>query len=110
MSIALAAIRARSRVEPTTGCWLWTGPPDASGYGQLRQGRTVVRVHRLACELRHGQGRPGDVARHSDACTSLGRRGRLCCNPDHLAWGSEKQNATDRSRTAPPATTRRTWS
>lgn len=94
----LAGIRTRASVT-TAGCWRWLGA-TSRGYGQVRVGTGTHRVHRLACELAHGAPPPDHVARHSDACATDGGAGRLCCNPDHLRWGTEAENAADRQRTA----------
>jgi hypothetical protein len=95
VTVTLGAILARCRLVPETGCRLWTGTVSSDGYGRLGAGR----AHRLACIAAHGQPRTAsDVACHSDACTTLGRRGRLCCEPTHLRWGGQSENATDRER------------
>lgn len=74
--------------EPNTGCWLWTGSLDGHGYGQLRVAGRVKLVSHISLEI-SGRPRPvGLVARHS--CDFP-----ICCNPDHLEWGTRKQNTAD---------------
>lgn len=69
--------------EPNTGCWLWLGPHNGSGYGNLNH----KLVHRFAAEL-SGRDTTGKVVRHK--CDT-----KLCCNPDHLAVGSQSDNIRD---------------
>ena len=83
-----------ARVERSAGpdgCWPWTGCVDANGYGWLMwQGRRS-RAHRVALAL---DGRPcpaGLVGRH--LCNTP-----RCCNPAHLAVGTQRDNAQDRVR------------
>ncbi len=43
-------------IQPELGpCWLWLGPLQPSGYGQIRIGTKNVRVHRLAYFLERGE-------------------------------------------------------
>lgn len=80
-----------NRVDQSAGpaaCWPWTGCRDANGYGWLGWHGQRSRAYRVALEL---DGRPvpaGLVARH--LCHN-----RLCCNPAHLAIGTQAQNAQD---------------
>ncbi len=70
-----------SRVDKTSGCWLWTGSVLNSGYGQiatrLRPTSSGTRLaHRVAYELLVGP--IGDL-QLDHLC-----RNRLCVNPAHL--------------------------
>lgn len=82
-------------------CWFWTGS-QRNGYGCLE--REPVRhgkreyAHRLMAELVTGARPPrGAVVRHT--CESRYAPGdishQLCCNPAHLAVGTQKQNVHD---------------
>jgi hypothetical protein len=67
-------------VEPNTGCWLWMGWVNDSGYGLIDLHRTsdsheVVRVHREIFRIATGQS-PGEI--HHRCLT------RSCCRPYHL--------------------------
>lgn len=56
-------------IEPQPdGCWLWTGPPNANGYGPYRAVWDILR----GTPIRRGQ------HLHHTCFT------KLCCNPDHL--------------------------
>lgn len=83
-----------TRVHPTTGCWLHTGPLSTSGHPKGGE-------HRQACAMAHGPPpSPQHEALHSAVCTTLGRLGRSCINPAHLCWGTRAENARDRGQGA----------
>lgn len=80
----------RVTLNPTTGCWLWTGRVRNTGYGDFWYEGKPWRAHRVAyrafrdalppildhiCEVRH------------------------CVNPDHLRPSSARENVL-RSKTA----------
>lgn len=75
--------------EPNSGCWLWLGSCDTRDYGQLRINGAIRYASHVSLEL---SGRPrastGHVARHK--CDNPN-----CVNPDHLEWGTQKQNVGD---------------
>jgi hypothetical protein len=75
--------------EPNTGCWLWSGSCDRRGYGQLRVDGRLRFASRIALEL-DGRPRPfeGACARHKCDFPP-------CVNPDHLEWGTRKENTAD---------------
>lgn len=72
------------------GCWLWEGYLDPSGYGRIKHG-TLQYAHRLMWALENGPIPKGMVVRH--LCDN-----RRCCNPEHLAIGTHKDNSQDRER------------
>lgn len=76
-------------------CWLWTGSRNSAGYGVITMRRktgvkkgTVKRalVHRVVVKDIKGRSlTKRNVVLH--LCNNP-----LCCNPDHLAGGTQKQN------------------
>ena len=63
--------------EPMSGCWLWLGARDSSGYGQLWVNGRVVGAHRFAYETFIG---PIAAGLHLDH----GCRNHSCVNPGHV--------------------------
>ncbi len=81
-------------------CWLWTGPVNGAGYGELAWHQDVagqrVYVHAHAHWLAYARARlggrtpaiPGAIISHR--CDV-----RLCVNPRHLYLGNRHSNARD---------------
>lgn len=75
-------IRSKLKINIDTGCWVWTGKLNDSGYGVINwEGHPGVRVHRLAYALIIGP-IPGDL--EIDHVHAKGCRSRACCFPGHL--------------------------
>lgn len=70
-------IEQRTSPEPNTGCWLWVGAPNSSGYAQVSVDGRKVTAHRLSYVAHHGP---------IVATVELDHRCRQrgCVNPDHL--------------------------
>lgn len=91
-------IAFESKITPPgeNGCMLWTGA-KSRGYGyawcDMSDGiGRRIRAHRLALYIAKSiWARPGQVIRHS--CNNP-----ACCNPDHLAIGTQKDNMQDAYR------------
>lgn len=90
------AERFWKKVKKGRGCWLWTGIPASTGYGQLSRGgrgNGTVHAHRVSWELHNGpiptgDGHHGTVVMH--ICDN-----RLCVKPSHLRLGSQGDNVAD---------------
>jgi len=68
-----------------SGCWVWEGGKNSSGYGTLRVAGVTQQVHRFYYERSVG---PIPTALHLDhRC-----RNRLCVNPDHLEPVTKTEN------------------
>lgn len=67
----------RYAADPSTGCWLWTGPLDKGGYGLGHLDGRRHGAHRVFWMLLRGS-IPGDLT-----IDHLCRTPR-CVNPDHM--------------------------
>jgi len=73
---------------PPGPCWLWK-LSKKDGYGNACFNGRGTRAHILSLESQHGRfSHPDELVRH--LCNA-----RCCCNPDHLRFGTRKDNAID---------------
>jgi hypothetical protein len=73
-------------VESETGCLLWTGPSNPSGYGTVSlPGRASAMVHRVAFLHQHGEIGFGLTIDH--LCGE-----KLCANVEHLEAVTQRAN------------------
>lgn len=94
-------------VDEGSGCWNWTGWCNSFGHGRVDlRGRKFLASHvALTISGKPRPAAPGDNALHGDNCHPR------CCNPDHIRWGTLKENSGDRDRLGRriPASGERHW-
>lgn len=79
----------KSGEMPPGLCWIWQLSKNAQGYGNVTIKRWTRRAHILSCEVKYRRrAKKGEIVRH--LCSNP-----PCCNPDHLAFGSHKDNSRD---------------
>lgn len=87
-----------------SGCWIWQRHVGKSGYAEAGVNGKKLRVHRIVAEIAYGPAPEGHFALHS--CDV-----KICVNPDHLRWGTQKDNMQDAvSRNRVRAGERASWS
>ena len=86
-------VKSATKLDPKTKCWNWSGWSNERGYGRIKIDGETWYISRAVLKVKTGK--LGVSARHS--CDNP-----PCCNPDHLSWGTQKDNmqdAKDRNRT-----------
>lgn len=78
-------LERRIHLETETGCWVWRGARQKSGYGNVKMNKRHHGVHRLVFEILRGPVPNGLVLHHR--CTN-----KPCCNPDHLEPVTQSEN------------------
>lgn len=81
----MARFHEKYRVDPETGCWLWTDKPDRHGYGEFWMNGRNHRAHNAAYVLLVGPIPDGLEPDHLCRVT-------LCVNPDHLEPVTHREN------------------
>lgn len=71
-----------------SGCWLWTGGTDDSGYGRILVGNDRLKAHRYSYSLHIGPIPAGSYICHRCDVPS-------CVNPSHLFAGTQQDNVSD---------------
>ena len=84
---------AKIEAHGESGCWLWTsatkdGYPIV--YVTIDGKRIAFSVHRLMMVLSSAKDIPDELVVRHITC-----RNRVCCNPAHLALGSDGDNVQD---------------
>lgn len=81
-------------LDPGEGCRLdWPFAVNRHGYPTINLGSGGRTVAHAVCLAVHGpRPTPASVARHGE-CND-----RMCIQPDHLSWGTYRENETDKLR------------
>ena len=85
------AFAARTIPVTETGCLLWTGAVDSSGYGAIRFSGKTISTHKYAWERVYGKVPKGMKLDHR--CHTP-----TCANTDHLRLATNAQNSQHRLR------------
>lgn len=75
-------------VKNESGCWVWSGRPNSSGYGRFTFNKAADTAHRWAYRLFKGED-PGALY----VCHSCDNK--MCVNPEHLWLGTLQDNIRD---------------
>lgn len=78
-------ILPRIVINQSTGCHIWTGPKNWTGYGQVRLDNRTTLVHRAIWE--HHKGSIPEDMQIDHVCMV-----RACCNIDHLRMVTAREN------------------
>lgn len=81
---------ARTEPLPWSGCLVWTGAVDGDGYGMIRSGGKVVRVHRYTWGRENGPIPEGMRVDHRYHCDPA------CCEVAHLRLATQTENTRHR--------------
>ncbi len=72
-------------------CLVWPFGRSGAGYGMVYYDGRKRLVHRVVCDIKHG---PPPTPSH-EAAHSCGRGHDGCCNPNHVAWKTHRENVAD---------------
>ncbi len=79
-------LKSLSRINANTGCIIWEGALNDSGYGRLKVRSRFRRAHIVAWEIQNGPVPPGLVIDHI-VCNN-----RRCINPFHMRTVTQSEN------------------
>jgi hypothetical protein len=95
--------RFNSKVGPVNekGCMEWQAYRLPKGYGRFGLNGKMVGANRLALAIHQGVEIPAPDVKALHSCDNP-----PCVNPDHLRWGTQKNNGEDRKERGRSADTR----
>ena len=86
---AIQRLHTKSEPDLNTGCLLWAGSVNHSGYGLISVAGKLRLAHRFAYEVASGSIPAGLMVCHK--CDTPG-----CINPEHMFLGTARDNNRDR--------------
>jgi hypothetical protein len=92
--LAFERLKANTRIDPVSGCWLWTKYIYPTGYAQMSFRCRQWRAHRLMYMVAKGPVGNLHVMHSCDV--------RNCINPEHLSLGTNEENIHDALRKGRP--------
>ncbi len=81
-------VRTKIRVDDESGCWVWTGSCDTSGYAQHKRKGKLVQTHRYVYTMLVGPIGDDLTVDHLNCIT------RACVNPEHMELVTRSENST----------------
>jgi hypothetical protein len=88
--------RIWSAINKTDTCWLSNKQLDVEGYSRIQHNLKLYKLHRLML-FWNDQTKTAELLNDKlHACHTC--RNKNCVNPDHLYWGTAKENVADSIR------------
>ena len=81
--------KIENQIKKTNSCWIWNGSVDKNGYGRIGINKKHYPCHRIVYYI-YKQDKEIDFLHVLHKCNN-----KLCCNPDHLCLGTDKENSID---------------
>lgn len=85
------------KLDPVTGCWLWTAYINHSGFGYIRAWGRLAGAHRVSYWLHRGESSLLDNSEVMHSCATL-----HCVNPEHLFIGARHHMEECRAKSGRP--------